>query len=378
MSRHISKWSIALLVAVVMTFSMSAPVLAADLRGGDVITVASDEVVDDDLYIAGSDVVIDGTINGDLWAIGSTITVNGEVNGSIVAAGETVNINGTIAHAARLAGDKINVSGKVNGDLITFSNNVNVASKGSIGGDFLFGSGNVRIDGPVAGYIKGGGTEVAINSSVGEDVELQADKLILSPAANIGGNLTYTSANEADIQSGAIIAGQTTHNLPEAEKPGLFSGFMGKFLGFVMAFITGVIIIMLAPARSRAIADIIKSRPWASLGWGALMLFATPVAVILACCTIIGIPVALIVLALYAIAVYISQIFAGLFLGRWIIGRYRNVDAKDGLIGSLAAGLAIIALLKWIPFIGFWVGLFVALFGLGAMLISLTKLGPQA
>src|SRR4030043_2030387 len=103
MSKHISTGLISFLVAVLLTFFISAPVLAADLRSEDTITVASGEVVDDDLYVAGNTIIIDGTVNGDLWAFGSTITVNGEIKGSIVAVGQTVSINGNVAHAARLA-----------------------------------------------------------------------------------------------------------------------------------------------------------------------------------------------------------------------------------------------------------------------------------
>ena len=66
MSKRIFMGVVALLAAISVTFLTSAPVLAADLRSGDTITVASGEVVDDDLYIAGESIVIDGTINGDL------------------------------------------------------------------------------------------------------------------------------------------------------------------------------------------------------------------------------------------------------------------------------------------------------------------------
>ena len=96
------------LVAVLLTFFISAPVLAADLRSADTVTVAAGEVVDDDLYVAGNTVVIDGVVNGDLWAFGSIITINGEVKGSIVAAGQTVSINGNVGHAVRLAGETLN------------------------------------------------------------------------------------------------------------------------------------------------------------------------------------------------------------------------------------------------------------------------------
>ncbi len=378
MSKHISTGLIALLVAVLLTFSMSAPVLAADLRSGDTVTVASGEVVDDDLYIAGSNIVIDGTVNGDLWAIGSTITVNGEVKGSIVAAAQTININGNVAHAARLAGETVNVSSDVSGDLIVFSSEANIASKAKIGGDFLFGSGNARIDGLIAGDIKGGANEVTIANGVGGNIELKVENLAVASTADIGGNLTYTSENEADIQSGAKVGGKTTHNLPEVKKPAPFSGIGGKVLGFLMAFVTGLIIILIAPRRSASIADSIRNKPWASLGWGAVILFATPVAAIMVCITVIGIPVAFIALALYAIAIYLSQVFVGLFIGRWIIGRFREVESKAIMIGALASGLVIITILRLIPYLGFWVGLAVALFGLGAMLVSETRLRAQS
>ncbi len=378
MSKHISKGLIILLVTVLLTFFISAPVLAADLRSGDTMTVASGEVVDDDLYIAGSTITIDGTVNGDLWAVGNTITVNGEVTGSIVAAGQTVNINGNVDHAARLAGNSVNVSGNVRGDLLVFSSQANIASKARIGGDLIFGSGYVHIDGLVEGDIKGGGNQVTIANEVGGNIELQAEKLTVASTADIGGNLTYTSENEADFQSGAKIGGETTHNVPEVKKPVPLSGIGGKVLGFLMALVTGLIIIVIAPRRSASIADSIRAKPWASLGWGAVILFATPVAAIIACFTVIGIPVALIALVLYAIAIYISQVFVGLFIGRWIIGRFREVESKGIMIGALASGLFIIAILKLIPYLGFWVGLAVALFGLGAMLVSETRSRTQA
>src|SRR4030043_492447 len=177
MAKHVFKGLVVALVAVLLTFLVSAPALAAALRSGDAITIAGGEVIDDDLYIAGSNITIDGTVNGDLWAIGSTITVNGEVKGSMVAAAQTININGNVSHAVRLAGETINISGNVSGDVIVFSSEANISSKAKIGGDFLFGVGNVRIDGIISRNVKGGGGEVTVSNGVGGDVELDVDNL---------------------------------------------------------------------------------------------------------------------------------------------------------------------------------------------------------
>ena len=139
-----------------------------------------------------------------------------------------------------------------------------------------------------------------------------------------------------------------------------------------------IIIILLAPRRLTSIAESIRSRPGASAGWGALILFVTPIAAIIVCITIIGIPMGLIALALWGIAIYLAQIPVGLFIGRWIIGRFRVVESRAIMLGALAIGLAILTLLRLIPYFGFFVGLAVVLFGLGAVIVAEKKRRAEA
>ena len=385
MSKHICKAvAIVLIVTLLMIFT-TVPALASDARSGARITVTSGEVVDDDLYVAAEAVIIDGTINGDLWAVGSMITVNGLVNGSVMAAGRTININGDIDHAVRAVGETININGDVSGDVIVGCSEVNIASTARIGGDLLFGAGIARIDGPIEGDIKGNGSEVTISNRVDGNVELKVESLTILSTANIAGDLNYTSEEEADIQSGAQIAGATTHKLPEVKKDWtkvfpfvLFFGVLGKVIGFLMALVAGLVIILLAPRRLTSITEAIGSKPGPSAGWGALILFVTPIAAIIVCLTIIGIPVGLIALVLYGIAIYLAQIPVGLFIGRWIIGRFRRVEGKAIMVGALAVGLVILKLLTLIPYFGFLVGLAVILFGLGAVVVAERKRRAEA
>jgi hypothetical protein len=48
------------------------------------------------------------------------------------------------------------------------------------------------------------------------------------------------------------------------------------------------------------------------------------------------------------------------------------------MIGALALGLVILTLLRLIPYLGFWIGLAVVLFGLGAVLVSETTLRKES
>jgi len=358
----------------------AAPILAFDARTGIAVTVASGEVVDDDLYVGAETVTIDGTLNGDLWAAANTIIINGRVNGSVMAAGNQISINGDVTHAVRAVGESINIKGSIGGDVLAGCRGLNIASTAEIGGDLLFGADSVDIAGPIEGDIKGGGSEVAIGDMVGGNVELEVERLIILSTASIGGDLTYSSAEEADIQSGAQIAGATTHNVPEIKEDGAgmlpfapFSGVLAKLTNFLMAFVTGLIIIFLAPRRLRSIVDAIGSRPGPSAGWGALLVLVTPIAALLVCVTIIGISAGVIALALYGIGLYLAQIPVGLFIGRWIIGRFRTVESKGAMVGALAVGLVILKLLSLIPYFGFVVGFVVALFGLGAVVAAERK-----
>jgi len=371
MSKHIFKGLAVLLIVMLGTAFAAVPVLAADLRSGDTVTIASGEVINDDLYIAAANTIIDGTVNGDIFGVGTTITINGIVNGGVSIAGQTLTVNGRITHGARLAGMNINVNGNIDGDLLAAGTTVNVASTARIGGDFLFGASTVRIDGPVEGYIKGGGSEVILTNGVGGDIELEADKLTIASTANIQGNLTYTSKNEANIQLGAQIGGKTTHKVPEVREPVVPTlGIWGKVISFLMTLLAGIVVVLVAPRRAVAVAASIRYKPWVSLGWGAIILFATPVAAIITLITVVGVPVALIGLTLYGIGIYISQIAIGLFIGYWIISSFSKVESRGVLVGALALGFAILTLLKLIPYIGFPLWLATVLFGLGAMALS--------
>lgn len=385
MSNHINRGLCAVLIVTFLMILTAAPILAFDARTGMGVTVASGEVVDDDLYVGAETVTIDGIINGDLWAAANTITINGIVNGSVMAAGNKVTINGEVTHAVRAVGESININGSVGGDVLAGCRGLHIASTAEIGGDLLFGADSAGIDGPIEGDVKGGGTEVAISDAVGGNVELEVESLTILSTASIGGDLTYSSAEEADIQSGAQIAGATTHNVPEVREDGadvfpfpLFSGVLAKVMGFLMAFVAGLIIIFVAPRRLRSIVDAIGSRPGPSAGWGALVVFVAPIVAILVCLTIIGISAGVIGLVLYGVGLYLAQIPVGLFIGRWIIGRFRVVESKAAMVGALAVGLVILKLLSLIPYFGWVVGLAIVIFGLGAVVAAERKQRAEA
>ena len=80
-------------------------------------------------------------------------------------------------------------------------------------------------------------------------------------------------------------------------------------------------------------------------------MFATPIVAIITFVTVVGVPIGLIGLTLYGIAIYLSQIAVGLFIGYWIIGSFSKVESRGILVGALALGFLILTLLKLIPYV---------------------------
>jgi cytoskeletal protein CcmA (bactofilin family) len=343
-------------LVLLLLFLNTSMVLAFETRRGTMVKVSGTEIIEGDLFIAGDTIIIEGTINGDLIAAGRTIMMNGMVNGSIIAAAETITIGGQTTRAVRIVGNTVIVNGKIGKYLLLAGRDFKMDSSAEVGGDVLFGAGSAYLDGLIKGDVRSG-----------------HEWLTVSSTATIQGKLVYTSRREANIESGARITGTLSRLVPQEKEFKYGFNIWWLIISFFMSLLVGIVLILLAPERVKKVTDSIRRRPWASLGWGTVLLIVTPIAALIVCVTIIGIPLGLISLILYAITIYITQIIVGLFIGKWIIGNFGQVKTKAALIGALALGLAIFRLLRLIPYLGFIMGLAAVLFGLGAILISQRK-----
>jgi hypothetical protein len=94
------------LIAFILFF-IPMPALSSDVRFAKDLTIAANEIVNDDVYLAGDRVRIDGTINGDAIVAGTEIIITGVVTGDVMAAGRSITINGTVNDDIRMAGQSI-------------------------------------------------------------------------------------------------------------------------------------------------------------------------------------------------------------------------------------------------------------------------------
>jgi cytoskeletal protein CcmA (bactofilin family) len=373
-------FSVLALVALA-TMMTAVPVLALDARANDSVTVASGEKVNEDLYLAGRAVTCNGDINGDVFAAGQTVTVGGAIADGLTAAAQTILVTGNVKHGARLAGSTIDVSSSIGRDVLAGGATVTIESTAKVGDDLYIGASRALVDGQVGGGLFAGCEELVIGGTIEGDVKAEVGHLVIQPGAHIEGNLSYTSETEADIPGGTVMGTvqftQKVRNEVERRPKGLealgpfllFAGLTWKILGYLMALVTGIVLILACPRAMAAASDAIRTKTGPVAGWGAIGLFMTPLAAVVVCLTIAGLPLGLITLALWLILVYLAKLPVALVIGNLILGRSRPLQGRGFMIGSLALGLLLLTLVRLIPFIGFFVWLAIALFGIGAFLV---------
>jgi cytoskeletal protein CcmA (bactofilin family) len=367
-----------LLSVLVMMIIFATPVAAADGRNNDTIIIASGDVINDDLYLFGNRININGTVIGDVVCFGTYISVAGQVDGNLIAIGATIEIDGEVTHSARIAGNNVTISGNIGRDVIAAGDEIDLTDQAIIGRDLVFAGNLVHVDSLINDGILGVGSRIMLNNIIGDNVELSVDRLTIESTAVIQGDLVYTSEREAIIQNGARIVGTTTHILGSWPDFDLSEfALWGKLIAFFMTLVTGIVIVLFAPRRAKAVAESIRINPLRTLGWGALIFFVAPVALAILFITIIGIPLSTIGTVAYIIVIYLSQVAVGLFIGYWILGHFYRIESRGMLISAFVIGFTLLILISLIPFIGWVLWPVTAVFGIGAIVTSVKTLRSQ-
>jgi hypothetical protein len=399
----------------------------AEFRADDRPVIESDEVVEDDLYIFGDEVTIDGEVKGDVIAFGRLIRLNGTVDGDFIAAGQAIVISGKIADDVRIAGQvlRIDKSAAIADDLIGAAFSLEFAEASTIEADLVYAGYQALLGGDIGGNLKGGMANCEIAGHIGGDVELSVDGdqagaqaytsgspppvslpnvpagLTIRDTAQIDGALNYTSREEANIESDAQINGEIKQERPHvqtAQPPTPTEKVLRVVRQYASLLIIGMCILLIAPAWTRSLSDNIKTRPLASLGFGAAGIVGSIVlllvilvgmiflAVISGVIELTGLVAVVIVLGLSAVAMlvvgfwffttYLAKIVLSVFAGRWLLS-LAKLSLGENRFLSFTVGLVLLALASSLPYLGPIFGWLVVLLGLGALLLWVFSRRPS-
>ena len=364
------RMSIALILAGAFA-GAPTPAAAQRVEAGAVVTVPSGEVREGDLYATGEAIRVDGRLAGDLVAAGQRVLVRGEVDGDLFAAGRTVDLLGPVGDSTRVAGEHITVDAVINGDLIAAGNRLQLLDGAVIRGGLMTASSTVELEGMVEEDFRAAAGEVIVRGTVRGDAYVIADRLELAPGARIDGDLDYRTRIPLSAEEAARVGGTVRHGEPvdDEDSDGSWVGsilFWGWQTG--AALLAGLLAVALFRSGVQQLVSAIAGQPTlgALLGFGAFLI--VPVAAVVVMVTVVGLPLGMIVMLLFGMALYVAKLPMAVWAGGRLLALVGRPDASP--YAAMAAGVLMLYLLFATPWLGglFWLA--ATWLGLGAMVLS--------
>jgi len=375
-----------ILIALAIFVITPAIVLAQSYQAE--VTVSKNEVVDRNLIRAAQTVNIEGRVDGDVIIAANEITISGRVGGDVIAAGNIIRITGSVEGNVRVAGNNVEIDANIGKNLNAFGNTVNISEKTSVAWSALLFGSTVNLRGQIGGHLDGGAVNFKIYGQVGGDstVHLSNDgNLTLYEESEIGGTLTYKgeAASQLTLESGATVGQKefVVQKIPSISWKSLVGWGTGFYVFFKLIklfglFVVGLILIALFHKKLFAVTEAMWKKPANQIGWGAVYLIVIPIIIFLLLLTVIGLPLAIIAALLYGIALYLTQIFVGLLIGKKALESI-NKNKEVSLTWAMVLGVFIYLLLITIPVIGWLINLVGTIWVLGAIAELLKKINWQ-
>jgi hypothetical protein len=326
-----------------------------------------------DRFAAGENVTVRAPVAGDLLAAGRSVTCDGSVGGDAVVAGGNVHLNCRVSQNAYAAGGDVFLNGTVSRNARLAGGNVQVAPTAQIDGGVTIAAGDARMSGSVGGYLQAAGGTLYIDGPVGGNVEASVGQLELGPKTVIMGRLRYRSSNTLKQDPAAQVLGGIEH-IPTRRGPTVGRGLARFFFLLFFVWMLGLILVvtvllLLLPSFVGGVVQTLESRPGLSALLGFAMLVCIPIASLILLITLVGAPLAFVVMAAYFVLLVVGYAVTGATTGDWLWKRLRRATTSSTgpRVIAAIAGIVILAVLGSIPVLGGFVIFAALLLGLGAV-----------
>lgn len=369
--RSARNMGLGLILTLLLAVLMTSPVRAVEIKSGDTLTVAEGNTVGP-LFLSGNYVTVNADVDGDVFVAGQSVAINGKVNGDVIAVAQSITVKGIVNGDVRGAANQIDIQGQILGSLTAAANNVEVREQAVVSRDVLAFGNSIGTAGRIDGQLMGSAAEIRINGPVNGTVTIwNVQTLSVGPAAVVRGSISYGSPNQASISPQAQINGvswrQTVADVPEKKTSTGFSWL--NALGWIAAgLLLWAICYWVSPRLLPNMGETVLKSPGSTLGWGFLALLLTPLAGLLLAVTIIGIPLAIIILFLYVFILFASKILAGDVIGRYL-AQYFGWENRMPFFFSFMIAFLVLILLSKLPVVGFLISLAASCLALGMVVM---------
>jgi cytoskeletal protein CcmA (bactofilin family) len=324
-----------------------------------------------DRVLTGERVEVKGATSGDLISAGGEVTIDAATEGDLITFGGDVNIAGSAKDDAYVVGGEVTITSDISGNLRVAGGEVRIENPAKIAGNASVAGGEVQIAGTIGGDLRVFGGEVLLDGVVEGDVEATAGEIALGPNARIKGKLAYASRNDLQRDPAAEVGSVERDDWPRQEADVELEGL--AFIWTMGLGVAALLMLGIAPGFAARTTDAVAEQFVQSLLMGLVGLVATPIVAALLAITVIGLPLALILLFAYPALLMLGYLFGVIAMADIALQKIRPIQVTDRGLRMLAAigALALIAAVGRLPVAGGLVNVIVLLLGTGALLLQL-------
>ena len=322
---------------------------------------------------ADNNVTLSDEVNGSSFLAGESIENTGKTQGVSFAAGNNIDYSGASDYNI-IAGNMINIDGQVQKDTIIAGNIINIRKKANLQRDTIIMGSDIEIDGTIGRNITVLGGKVAIKGAqIYGNIRIKAEQVIVDDNTFISGKLSYPKDAKANISQNITNIEKTSSiQKNEDNTIKIITDKIWSIMSIIFIF---ALLTLLWPKLFEKINEDYKELGFAksieTFSKGLVFMIIVPVICIMLLLLPFGIPLSLIILALYIITIYLSTVFSGYLLGYKIWQKFINKDINLLLVGLL--GFLVLFLLELIPVFSAIVKLICVLIGIGIITNMLIK-----
>jgi len=355
--------------------------LTAETRTAGDVAIGQGERITNDLYVAAGTFEFNGRADRDVSIAAGEATIGGTIGGSVQLAAGQAEITGTIDGSLRVLSGTVRLAGRVEGDVVMAGGQLDLPSSGEIGGNLIVAGSTVDVRGSVAGDVSGYAMQATLGGTILGSVNVNTSNLDILNTARITGPVTYASRQDADIDASAQLTQgiEQEEVSPWGDGDNPLSRASGSLLRTLWALVAGALLVIAAPRLVNQLGSNGR-RLLRSLVTGVVALIAVPILAIVLMVTVIGIPAGIVLLAVFFVALYLTQVIVGVTIGRFILPTSWNDGSRGFHLLAMTLGVVLLGALRLIPvpYVHSLLSVVITIWGAGAVLMLLGSLNRQS
>jgi len=359
-------------LALLITLFSSTTAFAYEIISGQDVYLS--HPIEDDLYVFGANVTIDKEVFGDLYVVGGVVNIDATIYEDLVVLGGKVDINSEVKGDAKIGGLKSTLNGIIGDDYFVSSWYSDIGPQAKVHGTVLAGSTLLGVDGEIDEYLRGALGVLNFNGIVHKNIEVTVqDSIVVSSQSTVDGNLKYNALLETKIPDG-VVKGDILFNKftakSETTDTTIKEIFLGlKLLSYFITLVFLLLFILFTPNLLEKSAKLVSENVFKSFGLGFLVLVIGFVGSLILMMTIIGIPIALLLLNILVLIIIFAKIFASYCVASFIIDSKKKIHLKIKRFFLTALIILFYYLTSFIPYLGVVIKFVMFVIGVGSIIM---------